>query len=678
MTIKVSISRIKMPGATQESDLDKCLDDIKRGKHAELIGEVRGGLVPKEVLLGFHPSGLFPANKNPKNSTLIQHSGYICLDYDHVEEAEKTRDKLAESPFCYAAFVSPSGNGVKVIVPITPIPTTPEGHAQAYNTVANLFPQEFRDLGTNDVVRRCFFSSDTDLRYGKGQRGGWGPTGLIEQALQWLNVDDYEDWYQAGAALKLDFGEIGRAIWMAWSATSPKFNSRLANDKWGSFTRTDKVLHCTHIIKRAYDNGMPKATIDSELIFEPNEAGIFNSLIGLGYEIRYNIGKSQAEFASATFPWQGIYENGLIKTIGAQLSTQVKWYKSKGGEVQTFHMDHTEPSILLASERYAPKLDPFIEWLLYGIPEWDNTPRMHRMFTDALGAADVAHIGDASHNLLIMLITRQLDRDNPASWHPIFVGPQGATKTAFAHLLLPKSMRRQYVSTSIDLKSDSAKEVVEKVQGRVIAELSEMESGAKYRGLYRRFVTDTYATVRLPYEARARDIDYRHIIIATANNDSGYGVLPDFADARRPKTVELPKPANEEAHFQYVQGWMDENRDQLYAEALAMFRAGHRGRLDHDLDTKWLTDNAQYEDTRLQDAREAVDVYLANFDAKKASTWRTTSELVVEVNTERYEDPLSRGYLTTALKAKCVSVKHNTGVLQRRVWFPIATTPTGE
>ena len=52
------------------------------------------------------------------DSAIQEHSGIICLDFDGYENSKQLlsdKKKLSESKYSYAVFVSPSGNGLKVL-----------------------------------------------------------------------------------------------------------------------------------------------------------------------------------------------------------------------------------------------------------------------------------------------------------------------------------------------------------------------------------------------------------------------------------------------------------------------------------------------------------------------------------------------------------------------------------
>lgn len=98
----------------------------------------------------------------------------VCLDYDDLtEDVELVKSKLAQNPYVWAVFISPSGNGLKVFVrvrPDQPIAETPESwvhfhETQAWVQVENYFSQYFgtSDDKNKDITRNCFLSHDPKI-----------------------------------------------------------------------------------------------------------------------------------------------------------------------------------------------------------------------------------------------------------------------------------------------------------------------------------------------------------------------------------------------------------------------------------------------------------------------------------------------------------------------------------
>ena len=150
-------------------DIDVALADIKNcsnKKHIDLIrketdkqkrGTLKGGL--KSICF----SGEF-SRRSAKNC--ISHSGFACLDFDGLDNAENFRDGLKKNEYIYSAFVSPSGDGVKAIFKI---PAEIANHKKYYEAMCETFDSEL-DKNTKDISRVCYESSDPDLWINKDSK----------------------------------------------------------------------------------------------------------------------------------------------------------------------------------------------------------------------------------------------------------------------------------------------------------------------------------------------------------------------------------------------------------------------------------------------------------------------------------------------------------------------------
>ncbi len=64
------------------------------------------------------------------------HSGYAVIDLDHVDDISVLKNKLKLIPYVSSAFVSPSGDGLKVVVAIE---SSIENHRDNYKAVLEDF-----------------------------------------------------------------------------------------------------------------------------------------------------------------------------------------------------------------------------------------------------------------------------------------------------------------------------------------------------------------------------------------------------------------------------------------------------------------------------------------------------------------------------------------------------------
>lgn len=152
--------------ALKNLPLKKVLDAIRKGLYrvqVEHVHELRGGYDKNKVKLPcFTPSGTFRIRCD---WDLILYSQIVQLDFDGVEKAAALRDRIAKSVYTLAAFVSPSGNGVKVFVRVN---SGVDLHVQAWNQVKQLYDKLAgvpSDSSVRNLSRLCFVSVDKDLFY---------------------------------------------------------------------------------------------------------------------------------------------------------------------------------------------------------------------------------------------------------------------------------------------------------------------------------------------------------------------------------------------------------------------------------------------------------------------------------------------------------------------------------
>lgn len=93
---------------------------------------------------------------------ILQPSGLICLDFDHLHDVEGLFQALLEDEYFETEllFRSPSGHGLKWIIPIAENTLT---HADYFRSVANYIKQTYRveiDKSGKDLSRACFLCHD--------------------------------------------------------------------------------------------------------------------------------------------------------------------------------------------------------------------------------------------------------------------------------------------------------------------------------------------------------------------------------------------------------------------------------------------------------------------------------------------------------------------------------------
>ena len=104
-------------------------------------------------------SGVFTSRNDKK---IVQHSGLMAVDFDHLPNLEEVRQSLLVDEYfdTQLLFVSPSGDGLKWIIPID---TTTTPHGEYFAAVANYIHQTYGievDKSGRDISRACFLPHD--------------------------------------------------------------------------------------------------------------------------------------------------------------------------------------------------------------------------------------------------------------------------------------------------------------------------------------------------------------------------------------------------------------------------------------------------------------------------------------------------------------------------------------
>jgi len=145
--------------------IDKVVQRIKAGRSSLIINELRATedkkkrTEIKKRLPSICFSGTF---KKREDKSLVEHSGLIAIDFDHVNERlQELKDRLKKDKYTFMLFISPSGDGLKLIVKI---PASAKTHAFSASALTDYYKDEKLDE-FKDVSRICFESYDPDIYY---------------------------------------------------------------------------------------------------------------------------------------------------------------------------------------------------------------------------------------------------------------------------------------------------------------------------------------------------------------------------------------------------------------------------------------------------------------------------------------------------------------------------------
>ena len=142
---------IRLEKLKPEIDAMRSFYDTDRSKYSELKGKL-------PICLFAGTFGRFC------NDALIAPSGLVVVDLDKipVQKMSDVWNMLVNDPYTYAAFLSPSGRGYKVIVRVANnIDNTT--HNEYLDALKEYYSSPFWDDSCKGVSRACYLSSDPDL-----------------------------------------------------------------------------------------------------------------------------------------------------------------------------------------------------------------------------------------------------------------------------------------------------------------------------------------------------------------------------------------------------------------------------------------------------------------------------------------------------------------------------------
>ena len=184
----------------KKMEVQKVLQQIQKGHWKKQINDIRYHLKNgneneaakiKSNLPCMTISATFKERR--KKDYLESYTGLLHLDYDKLENAEEVKTNLISIPYTYSAFISPSGNGVKVLVWSD---NAMSSHEVAFNSLREYYDKIVNvesDSSVKDITRLCYMSYDPDLYLNKTSEIFKYKTSTLDQidlSLVWSFTSD--------------------------------------------------------------------------------------------------------------------------------------------------------------------------------------------------------------------------------------------------------------------------------------------------------------------------------------------------------------------------------------------------------------------------------------------------------------------------------------------------------
>lgn len=246
-------------------EIGEALELIKNNPEKDFINKIRtledkserNKLKQKLKCILF--SGTFSKRKA---INVVEHSGFACLDFDDLEDAEAFKEELKQNNYIYSAFISPSGNGVKALVKI---PAEINNHKKYYEALCETFETKLDDK-TKDISRVCYESYDPTLWVNEDSK-----TWVLKKEFTEVTINnDYPEYFKIkevntkvdviqkwfNKKFTLNVGEINNNLYKLACALNKAGMSQsdcefLINNEYSNGNKADEI---NKLIASAYKN----------------------------------------------------------------------------------------------------------------------------------------------------------------------------------------------------------------------------------------------------------------------------------------------------------------------------------------------------------------------------------------------------------------------------------------
>ena len=221
---------------------------------------------------------------------------------------------------------------------------------------------------------------------------------------------------------------------------------------------------------------------------------------------------------------------------------------------------------------------------------WDGTPRLDRLFIDYLGAEDSAYTRAAARKSLVAAVARAMEPGCKYDVMPVLVGGQGRYKSTTLSIL-----GGEWFSDS--LRTFEGQKAEEQLRGVWLIEISELQAFDRSTvEAVKAFLSKQSDRYRPAYGRLLRDFPRQCVFFGTTNT-------PDFLRDNTGGRRFWPIDCDVQKRTKSVANDLPNERDQIWAEAMARWRLGERLYLTGDVEQAAIQSQ---EDHRELDAWEGL------------------------------------------------------------------------
>jgi hypothetical protein len=599
------------------------LDEIRTGKYKPGIIYLRKSLAEnkteaynkaKKSLPAFTPSGKFVGGR--KLEFLADYSSCIILDIDKLSAADLQNVKhLAnQSEFTFASFISPSGNGLKILVKIN---SDKANHKEAFLLVQAHYESILKleiDKSGKDVTRLCFYSWDENLYHNPDASTFVSPSAvevpLIEKQPEPKTQDlepttNSEALYNHCVNLtekKVQFANGSRNVFVHQLACNLNRKGVALQEALGyiltDFGYDEKEV--TQAVNSAYGNLHEFGTNEKSKIVIPRNEGTplqkatteddeddeklritpidkLENFLSTRYIFRHNIvsGKLEYQQLSNSFPsgrpggakkkWNvmnDFIENSMLREcLKGRIKTNLSSLRN-----------------LLYSD-FCELFNPFEDYF-FNLPSYDEKTDYITELANTITTTKQELWQQCFKKWLVAMVGCVLDDKVINHTVIVFSGKQGLGKTTWVEKLVPKPLKEYLFSGTINPNN---KDTLVQLAECMLINLDELENLNRSEiGSLKEIITKTQIRMRKAYGHNNETMPRRASFAGSVNTAQ---FLNDSTGSRRFLCFEL-----EDIKYQH-----NVDINMAFSQALFLFKSGFRFWFDQEEIKSITENNEQYQ-----------------------------------------------------------------------------------
>lgn len=622
------------------------LEEIKTGKYKHAIVYLRKSLSEnkleayekaKKSLPAFTPSGKFIGGR--KMEFLAEYSNCIILDIDKLlpEELAKINHLARQSEFTYACFISPSGNGLKILVKVN---STKVEHKETFLAIQVHYEKLLNleiDKSGKDITRLCFYSYDENLFINENatvfasETQQSNQTELVEVS-QTDNpkptTDNSEAVYNHCIKFtekKVQFSQGSRNVFVHQLACNLNRKGISLHEALGyiltDFGYDEKEV--TQAVNSAYGNihefgknekfeTSKKAKVkkdfsitdntdeDDEDKPKPTQIDRLELFLSTRYVFRHNIVSGKLEFQYfGKKKWNvmnDFIENSMLREcLKGRLKTNLSSLRN-----------------LLYSD-FCELFNPFEDYF-FNLPTYDEKTDYITELANTITTTKQELWQQCFKKWLVAMVGCVLDDKVINHTVIVFSGKQGLGKTTWVEKLVPKQLKEYLFSGTINPNN---KDTLVQLAECMLINLDELENLNRSEiGSLKEIITKTQIRMRKAYGHNNETMPRRASFAGSVNTAQ---FLNDSTGSRRFLCFEL-----EGIQYQH-----DVDINLAFSQALFLFKSGFRFWFDQE-EIKSITENNEQYQLRSPE-EELLLTWFEPCEREKANSFLNTSQIAAKL-----------------------------------------------